>query len=213
MTPVIESWARPAVSWERATPAIRRIRPSDLGLIDAMHQRLSPESIYLRYFQCRVPSREELAIVCHLPPATGEALVATLPGDEEQVIGLAYYIREKMTSLPTAELGILVEDQFQGQGIGRQLWQQLHHCAQARQISRLRVLSDPGNQRIQHLIKNSGYTYRASTADDFNEFIVFLHEQLPRAQTPQWFGKFGALILQRLLRQQAAQTLEQAPVA
>lgn len=210
MTTIAETWDRPLVTTRLPATTIRAIRPADLGLIHEMHGRLSPESIYCRYFQCRVPSWEELAVVCQLRPETGEALVATLNGDEERIIGLAYYVREKTAHLPTAELGILVEDQFQGQGIGRKLWQQLHHCAQARQIRRLRVLSDPRNQRVRHLIQGSGYAYRSSTDYDLNEFIVFLGEPAQPTSALQRFGKFSGLILQRLLRQQAAQAFAQA---
>ncbi|MEZ4862018.1 MAG: GNAT family N-acetyltransferase [Caldilineaceae bacterium] len=189
---------QPVLGDEPAT-TIRPLMPNDLGFLYAMHLRLSAQSLYYRYLQYRTPSWDELATICHLPLETGEALVATRSGDEEQIIGLAYYVCEAVSRVPTAELAILVEDRFQGQGIGRRLWQQMHQRAQAQQIHRLRVLFDPGNQRILHLIKSSGYAYRGSTEGDLNEFIVRLDEQPQRTQTSQRFSKFGGAFLQRIL--------------
>lgn len=207
MTTVLENWEDQPLMGERAATAIRPIRPSDLKLVYEMHQRLSPESIYYRYLQYRTPAWEELATICHLPPETGEALVATLNGDAERIIGLAYYVRERATYLPTAELGILVEDLFQGQGIGRQLWQRLHRSAEAKRIRQLRVLSEPGNRRIRRLIEGSGYPYRASIEDDLHEFMVFLDEQPQRTQAMQRLSQMGRLILQQISASKRSKSL------
>jgi GNAT superfamily N-acetyltransferase len=116
-----------------------------------MPQRLSPESVYYRYLQYRRPTLAEIAAVCQLAPERGAGFVATLPAEPTTIVGVAYYVREAYTLEPTAEPGILVEDRFQAQGIGRRLWQQLQHHAQANGLRRLRVLPHPNNQRLARL--------------------------------------------------------------
>lgn len=183
---------------------IRPIRPDDHTLIYEMHKRLSAESLYYRYLQCKIPSWEELAAVCNLPAEKGEALVAISNNDDARIIGLAYYVRESNAFFPTAEVGILVEDFFQGQGVGRMLWQALHQSAQAKQIRRLRVLFDPGNHRMLRLIKGSGYTYEASAEGELNDFMVSLDEDLPKSWSQQLLEKFGVPTLQRIFRYRAS---------
>ena len=179
---------------------IRSIRPDDHTLIYEMHQRLSAESLYYRYLQCKIPSWDELAAVCNLPAEKGEALVAISNNDDARIIGLAYYVREATAYLPTAEVGILIEDSFQGQGIGRMLWQALHQAAKAQQLRRLRVLFDPSNHRVLRLIKGSGYAYVASAEGELNDFMIALDEDLPKPWAQQLLEKFGLPFLQRLFR-------------
>ncbi|MFN8443733.1 MAG: GNAT family N-acetyltransferase [Caldilineaceae bacterium] len=179
---------------------IRPIRPDDDTLIYEMHKRLSAESLYFRYLQCKIPSWQDLAAVCNLPAEKGEAFVVISNNDDARIIGLAYYVRESTAYLPTAEVGILIEDFFQGQGIGRMLWQALHQSAQAKQIRRLRVLFDPSNHRMLRLIKGSGYSYEVSAEGELNDFMISLDEDLSKPWAQQLLEKFGLPILQRLFR-------------
>ena len=156
---------------------MRLIRPDDATLIHQMHQRLSPDSIYYRYLQPRIPTLDEIVAVCRLDPEKGAGLVATVPAEGGIVVGVAYYVREAQEQCPTAEPGILVEDRFQDQGIGRSLWQQMQQHAQANQIGWLRVLSHPSNRRVARLVQGSGLPYAAKTNDGLNEYLVALHEQ------------------------------------
>lgn len=162
-----------------ASVTVRPIQIDDIGLIYAMHRRLSPESLYYRYLQQRQPALDEIAVLYRFDPPTRAGFVATVHQNQrdETVVGVAYYVREAYTQQPTAEPGILVEDRFQGQGIGRRLWRQLHEHARANQISRLRVLFDPSNQRMLRLLQGSGFAYQANSYDGLNEYLVALDEQ------------------------------------
>jgi len=161
---------------------IRPLAAADAELIDAMHQRLSPQSIYYRYLQYRKPTLAEIAAVTQLDPAKGAGLVAINPAAPTPIVGLAYYVRELHTPEPTAEAGILVEDLYQEQGVGRRLWQQLQLRAQSERIRWLRVLFHPSNQRMLRLVRGCGLPYQVQAGDDLNDYLVALDAQPNQAQ-------------------------------
>jgi RimJ/RimL family protein N-acetyltransferase len=159
---------------------VRPLQPADADLIHAMHHRLSPESLYYRFLQYRRPTPAELATVCDLDPTRGAGLVATTQEEggqeEEAIVGLAYYIREAHEPEPTAELGIVVEDRFQAQGIGRTLWRQLQQAAQRDGLRRLRILLHPANERMTRLVQGGGQPYITKSHSGLREYLVALDE-------------------------------------
>lgn len=172
---------------------VRPLVAGDADLIDAMHQRLSPESVYYRYLQYRKPTATEIAAVCRLAPAQGLGFVA-VAGAEAVIVGLAYYVREVREKEPTAEPAILVEDGFQGQGIGRRLWQTLQQQAQQDGLRWLRVLSHPQNQRLAGLVQGGGLPYVANANGGLREYLVDLSRPAA-AQANGWWLKIGRLWL------------------
>ena len=125
----------------------------------------------------------EIKQICRLKPARGAGFVATTQRDAEIVVGVAYYVRETQEPEPTAELGILVEDQFQGKGIGRSLWQQMQQDALTNAIHRLRVLFHPNNQRLVRLVRGGGFAYQAKRDGELSEYLIALGERARPAQT------------------------------
>nr|AGC72459.1 GCN5-related N-acetyltransferase [uncultured bacterium A1Q1_fos_493] len=160
---------------------VRPLTVADAGLIDAMHQRLSPTSIYYRYLQYRKPTAAEIATVCQLDPARGLGLVAVVQGDPAAIVGLAYYVREAYAAEPTAEPGILIEDRFQSQGLGRRLWQQLQQVALCDGLRWLRIWSAPENHRMMQLVRGGGFPYTAKVYDGLSEYLVALGAGAPYA--------------------------------
>lgn len=165
-----------------------RIRPlyqgDDERLID-MHRRISLASLTSRYFYPHTPSREELVDICHLSSDRGVAYVATvdtvfernsgrillsampphrLTSHEAQclgeaIIGLGYYIIDE--SQPTvAEPAFLVEDSFQGQGIGRALFQHLVRHALARNVQAFDAYVQPANKQMLHFLQCEGFMFK-----------------------------------------------------
>ncbi len=172
---------------------VRPLVAGDADLIDAMHQRLSPESVYYRYLQYRKPTATEIAAVCRLAPAQGLGFVA-VAGAQAGIVGLAYYVREAREKEPTAEPAILVEDSFQGQGIGRRLWQTLQQQAQQDGLRWLRVLSHPQNGRLASLVQGGGLPYVANANGGLREYLVDLSRPAT-AQVNGWWLKIGRLWL------------------
>lgn len=182
MTTMPQPWGALSVPQGATGITVRPMQPDDADLLFAMHQRLSPESIYYRYLQYRRPTLAEIATVCRLAPARGAGFVAAHqePAADAPsiIVGMAYYIREAHALEPTAEPGILVEDRFQQQGIGRRLWQQMQRHAQIAGLRRLRVWAHPHNQRLAQLVRGGGLPYQTNGYDGLSEYLVDLGEPL-----------------------------------
>lgn len=192
MTLLAQPWVTQHATLEPQGVTVRPLQHNDANLIFAMHQRLSPESVYYRYLQYRRPTLAEIATVCHLAPARGAGFVATLPAEPDTIVGVAYYVREAHTSEPTAEPGILVEDRYQAQGIGRRLWQQVQRHAQMNGLCRLRVWSHPDNRRLARLVQGGGFPYRLRISDGLTEYLVDLDE--PPDRRWGWTGNEGGAV-------------------
>lgn len=104
---------------------IRAIRSSDEPLLARFHERLTARSVYLRYFSiislsCRV-AHEHLARICLIDDREF-ALVAVLQhedGEEQEILGFGQMIRHNGPD--EAELGLIVRDDCQNQGLGTRL--------------------------------------------------------------------------------------------
>jgi RimJ/RimL family protein N-acetyltransferase len=142
---------------------VRKALPGDFSLIQEMHRRLSPASLYFRYLRSYTPTPADIQRICHLGEA-GRTLVALLEMQQPSVIGMAYYVVEDSRSGRTAEAAILVEDRYQGQGVGRFLFQRLVEQAQEQGVDEFHLYVHPANQPMLQLIQNSGHPYREFTA-------------------------------------------------
>jgi RimJ/RimL family protein N-acetyltransferase len=80
------------------------------------------------------------------------ALVALDPEDEDEIIAVVRYDREGETG--TAEYAALVEDRFQGQGLGLALTKGLVKAARSHSIDRLHALVLPENTAMLHLLRS-----------------------------------------------------------
>jgi GNAT superfamily N-acetyltransferase len=130
--------------------ATRAVRADDDVRLARMWPRLSMDTIYRRFHS---PVRG-------LPPATvqhlvtvdhdrREALVAVV-GDE--VVGVARYDRSPAEP-DSAEFAVLVEDAWQGIGVGRQLLGELAALAARRGVRRLTAIVQMDNDRMVGLLR------------------------------------------------------------
>ncbi len=142
-----------AVSPRLETLIFRPVEPEDVDLIWKMHQRSSEKTIYSRYHSPRVPTRQEIAQICQLDRENGRAVVAAIGGKKPAVVGLAYYI----ASAPNAaEPALMVEDRYQGQGVGKQLMHCLTELAVAQGIYFFEAFVLPTNKPMLHLLQQTG---------------------------------------------------------
>ena len=154
--------------------ATRPVQPTDRTLFRRLWPRLSPDTVYRR-FHAPLPG---------LPPETVERLVTVdhdlreavvgLVGGE--VVGVARYDRSPEDPT-TADFAILVEDAWQGVGLGRQLLIELIDLAASRGVRTLTATVQRDNDRVIALIRRllPGSTF---TPED-DVFGVVSH--LPRA--------------------------------
>jgi len=136
------------------TVEIRPARPTDFAAVKAMHEEMSPNNAYLRFFSLsRTAAEHEARRVTREPDLDHAALLAVYGG---RVAGLASYEAERGSGGKTAEVAFAVADTMHQRGIATLLLEHLVSLARARQvetfvaetlsenIGMLRVFSDAG---------------------------------------------------------------------
>jgi acyl-CoA synthetase (NDP forming)/L-amino acid N-acyltransferase YncA len=136
------------------TVQIRPATPEDFAAVKAMHEAMSPDNAYLRFFSLsRTAAEREARRVTREPGLDHAALLAVYGG---QVAGLASYEVERDSGGKTAEVAFAVADTMHQRGIATLLLEHLVSLARARQvesfvaetltenIGMLRVFSDAG---------------------------------------------------------------------
>jgi GNAT superfamily N-acetyltransferase len=101
---------------------IRLLHVADAYALLRMFDRLSPESVYHRFFSpMPQPRRAALLHLAGLDSQLHEAMVAEVDGE---IVGVARY--DGRPGEDDAEVAVIVEDAWQGRGLGTRL---LHHLA------------------------------------------------------------------------------------
>jgi GNAT superfamily N-acetyltransferase len=158
---------------DQAPVTVRRVQRSDVVLIQEMHTRLSKDSVYYRYLAPRAPAPEELRRLCFLDDQRGGALVATVKGQKEKVIGMACYCVDPHDATQ-AEPALLVEDSYQGRGLGKRLFLELCRDARQKGFAAFECFTHLANQRILRLIKGCGLQCERSFSQGLLEIRVWL---------------------------------------
>ena len=100
--------------------AFRVVRPEDASALQRLHARCSERTIYLRFFgPMRKLSDEQARYFASTDGVDHLGLVALDPQNPEEVIAVVRYARKPGDE--RAEYAALVEDGWQGQGIGAAL--------------------------------------------------------------------------------------------
>jgi len=118
---------------------VRRIRAEDAAALQRLVGRSSDRSIELRFFGPLKELSDEMAE--RFADVDGKdrfALVALDPQDTGEIVAVVRYAREKGTD--GAEYAALVEDKFQGRGLGIALTRSLIEAARENGIGHLFAL-------------------------------------------------------------------------
>ena len=152
---------------------VREIRAEDAPALQRLVGRSSAHSIELRFFG---PMKELTdAMARRFAEVDGEdrfALVALDPDDADEIVGVVRYEREEGTD--GAEYAALVEDRFQGRGLGIGLTRQLIEAARSRGIARLNALVLPENEGMLHLLRSLGLPERERWRDGIEHVEIDL---------------------------------------
>jgi GNAT superfamily N-acetyltransferase len=105
-----------------ARVTIRPIQAADAYPLLRMFDRLSPESVYHRFFS-PMPHRRRAALL-HLAGLDNDFHEATVAEVNGEIVGVARY--DGRPGEDDAEVAVIVEDAWQGRGLGTRL---LHHIA------------------------------------------------------------------------------------
>ncbi len=129
--------------------ATRPVQPDDGPLLCRLWDRLSAETVYRRiHAPLRSPPADAHRFV-EVDHDLREALVAVV-GDE--VVGVARYDRP-VDDPSTAEIAVLVEDDWQGMGLGRQLLGELTTLAGRRGVRTVTATVQPDNAPVLSLVR------------------------------------------------------------
>jgi RimJ/RimL family protein N-acetyltransferase len=132
--------------------SLRLIRPDDAPRLIALHERLSLHTAYQRFFAAmrRLPP-DWARYLADVDYRTRLAVVIERAGaDGPELIGVGRY--EPTAEPDTVEVALVVQDGWQGKGLGKILLRELLAAAAVRGIRRFRayVLSD--NARMLRLL-------------------------------------------------------------
>jgi GNAT superfamily N-acetyltransferase len=133
----------------RTAAAIRPARPADLAALGDFFAGLSAQTRYLRFFAPVTPGPALLRLLSG-GTGTAYAMVATWG---EVIIGHAMAAdRAGPCSVRMTEIGVVVADAWQGQGVGSALVRALITSAQARGVTSVAMDVLPANRPVLAMI-------------------------------------------------------------
>lgn len=150
-----------------ATPLlVRPLRPEDEPSVAAFHRRLSEQSVRMRYLRTLTldqrTAHERLVRVCFADYDRDIPLAAELAGhDGEPARIVAIGRLSKRSRRGDAEYALLVEDEWQGRGVGTELLRRLVAIARDEGVRCItaEIMSD--NTRMQRLAQRIGFRLTA----------------------------------------------------
>lgn len=141
---------------------IRPIRPDDEPLMVKFHETLSDESVYMRYFRSlkfdmRV-AHERLTRICFIDYDREMALVAehVHPETGERTI-MAVGRLSKQPNTNESEFALLVSDECQGHGLGKELLQRLIQVGKDENVGRIVGYVLPENSAMKAISQKLGF--------------------------------------------------------
>ena len=154
---------------DRRQVIIRAIRSDDKGLLADSLGKVSPESLYLRLFSGkRNFSDDELKQIATVDFVNIVALVAVMGKDGmDQIVGGGRYVRiEPCGTRQSAEVAFLIDDAYQGLGIGSRLFKHLASIARESGITHFEAEVLPSNVAMLSLFNRSGLPFVKTKSRD-----------------------------------------------
>ena len=145
-------WAADVVLSDGGTVHVRPIRPDDADRLRELHEHLSPEAVYYRFFTpmprlsdhmverlVNVDYHDRMAIVAQL----GDKLIAVS--------------RYDLIDTDRAEVAFVVDDAHQGRGLGTIMLEHLIVIARANGIGRFEAQTLSDNQAMLRVFRGAGF--------------------------------------------------------
>jgi RimJ/RimL family protein N-acetyltransferase len=133
---------------------VRPIAPTDKAALVEGLARLSPASVNARFLGAR--KRFTAAELSYLTEVDGNdhiALVGTLPGRPDEIVGVARSVR-LAEDRRAADVAVVVGDCLQGRGLGRALGRLLADEGRAHGIERVTATMRADNVRARRLLRS-----------------------------------------------------------
>jgi AcrR family transcriptional regulator/RimJ/RimL family protein N-acetyltransferase len=148
-------WVEPI---ESGTVWIRLARPEDSDEVAAMHERCSEQSRYQRFFS--VVEWRDVQLRRLSGGHRGGTLI--VKGEEGSIVGLGNVFPDEPSDGHTAEIALIVEDAYQGRGVGRQLLRRMLDLARRLGFTEVTASVLADNAGMLHLLHTAGLDWTSS---------------------------------------------------
>jgi len=139
---------------------LRPVRANDAGKLMAFHARLSPDSIYRRYFVSHpVLTQQE---VDHFTQVDYQDRLALVIVDDDEIVAICRY--ERLPETSTGEVAFIVRDDFQHLGLGHILLDRLAKAAWSRGLTKFSGVTLRENRGMISIFEHSGFPSRCRIA-------------------------------------------------
>ena len=156
MTGLAEARRSYALLADGTTMTIRPAGPGDYEAVKQLHEAMSPDNLYFRFFSAsRASAEHEARRVC-LEGGPGMVALLGLLGDE--LVGVASY--QLTADVADAELALAVADDMHRRGIATLLLEHLVSVARARGVNLLVAEVLPDNYPVLRVLSDAGLTVR-----------------------------------------------------
>jgi acetyltransferase len=149
---------------------IRPIRPEDEPLLIRLHQVLSERTVYLRYFQplklSQRTAHERLTRICFIDYDREMVLVVEQKKEDghPEIIAIGRLSKLRGGS-NEAELAVLVDDRYQGQGLGTELYRRLIAVARDEKLKRVVSTILAENREMRAICQKLGFRMESDLED------------------------------------------------
>jgi len=150
---------------------VRPIRPEDEPAMVRFHETLSERSVYLRYFHLmnleQRTTHERLTRICFIDYDREMALVAEHRNPETgepEILGVGRMMKIHGTS--EAEVAVLISDQWQNRGLGKELLGRLIMVGADERLTRLVADILPDNRGVMRICEKLGFSLKHSLEDE-----------------------------------------------
>ena len=148
---------------------MRPIRPEDEPLLVRLHQALSERTVYLRYFQplklSQRTAHERLTRICFVDYDREMVLVAERKNQEGLSEIIAIGRLSKLRSSNAAEMAVLVDDRYQGLGLGTELYRRLVAVARDEKLKTVVSTILAENREMRAICQKLGFSMEADLDD------------------------------------------------
>ena len=152
--PVAETAGVYALLADGSTVQIRPAAAGDFAAVKAMHEAMSPDNAYLRFFSISRTAAEREARRVTREPGPDHAALLALYGAE--VVGVASYEVVRGSGGKTAEVAFAVADTMHHRGIATLLLEHLVSLARARRIESFTAETLSENISMLHVFSDAG---------------------------------------------------------
>jgi acetyltransferase len=176
--PYPKQYVRPGKMKNGEDILVRPIRPEDEPLLIKLHQALSERTVYLRYFQplklSQRTAHERLTRICFIDYDREMALVVEHKKEDGNPEIIAIGRLSRMRGRDNGEMAVLVDDRFQHQRLGTELYHRLIEVARDEHMTSVvsTILSE--NREMQAICRKLGFQLEANMEDGTIEAVLKL---------------------------------------